>query len=268
MKPLLRLLLCTPLAVAQAPVKAPTAEPKADARFDTEFLSKQFTKLLLKNLPEPLIEAPDGWGVQKEVPIGIEWERRGAIRFRPKAMKDTKNDGHWKKVTLSADKPEDTLKVKIKDVWAEGNKTVFDVYIGLDVKVLYEQQMWAFGKRLYAGETRAKCRADLTFTVELTDKLEYKPMATLPDYVLKPSVTKADLTYRDLEVEHTLGMGGDAAKVLGKGFVEILKVVKPNMEKDMLDKANKAIVKAAENKEIRIEFESLLKAKKPEKPVK
>ena len=63
-------------------------------------------------------------------------------------------------------------------------------------------------------------------------------------------------------------MGGDAAKVLGKGFVEILKVVKPNMEKDMLDKANKAIVKAAENKEIRIEFESLLKAKKPEKPVK
>ena len=266
MKALFFLALATGVALGQ--VKAPAAEQKTEAKFDTEFLSKQFTKLLLKNLPEPLIEAPDGWGVQKEVSIGIEWERRGAIRFRPKAMKDTRNDGHWKKVTITADKPEDSLKLKIKDVRADGNKTLFDVYLGLDVKVLYEQQMWAFGKRMYAGETRAKCRADLTLTVELTDKLEYKPMATLPDYILKPSVTKADLTYRDLEVEHTLGLGGDAAKVLGKGFVEILKVVKPNMEKDMLDKANKAIVKAAENKEIRIEFESLLKARKPEKQVK
>jgi hypothetical protein len=268
MKPLLFVLICTSLAVAQAPVKAPTVSDKKEAKFDTEFLSKQFTKLMLKNLPDPLIEAPDGWGNQKEVPIGIEWERRGAIRFRPKAMKDVKNDGHWKKVTLTADKPEDSLTVKIKDVQADGNKTVFDVYIGLDVKILYEQQMWAFGKRMYAGETRAKCHADLTLTVELTDKLEYKPMASLPDYILKPSVTKADLTYRDLEVEKTLGLGGDAAKVLGKGFLEILKVVKPNMDKDMLEKANKAIVKAAENKEIRIELETLLKAKKPEKPKK
>ncbi len=266
MKLIFIMLAVTSTVLAQ--VKAPSAEQKADVKFDTEFLSKQFTKLLVKNLPVPLIEAPDGWGVQKEVPIGIEWERRGAIRFRPKVMKDTKNDGHWKKVTLTADKPEDTLKLKIKDVWAEGNKTLFDVYIGLDVKVLYEQQMWAFGKRLYAGETRAKCRADLTLTVELTEKLEFKPMANLPDYVIKSSVTKADLTYRDLEVEHTLGLGGDAAKVLGKGFVEILKVVKPNMEKDMLDKANQGIKKAAENKEIRIELETLLKAKKPEKSVK
>ena len=264
MRALFFVLLGASVAVAQ--VKAPTVEPKTEAKFDTEFLSKQFTKLLLKHLPEPLIEAPDGWGHQKEVAIGLEWERKGPIRFRPKAMKDTKNDGHWKKVTITAHKPEDTLKLKIKDVWAEGNKTLFDVYVGLDVKILYEQQMWAFGKRVYAGETRAKCRADLTLTVELTDKFEYQPMATLPDYVFKPSVTKADLTYRDLEVEHTLGMGGEAAKVLGKGFVEILKVVKPSMEKEMLEKANKAIVKATENKEIRIELESLLKAKKPEKP--
>jgi hypothetical protein len=66
-----------------------------------------------------------------------------------------------------------------------------------------------------------------------------------------------------LAVDHTLGVGGDAAKVLGEAAIKFAKAVKPSLEKDLLAKANAAVVKAADTKEVKIELDKLLSGKSP-----
>ena len=261
---LLVLVLCGS-AFAQAPLKAlppaVVADAPAEPKPDTEQLGRLFRGLLLKNVPEPLVEAPHGWGLQNEVTTGLRFRRTGGIRFRTEAKREFANDGHWQRLTVTAVKPVDTLTIKLNSAKFDAGKTAFDISIGLDVNLKYEQQLWMMGRRVYAGETRAKCHMDLNLSAELTDTLEFKARAMLPDIHVKANVTKADLSYRDLEVQHTLGFNGDAAKALGKAIHTIIKTMKPNLERELLEKANAAIVKAADNREVRIELDGFLKAK-------
>lgn len=248
-----------PFALAQTtpPVKAPTPAPA-----NTTTLSDSLHKLLLVNLPDPLVQGNHHWGEQKEVTTGIHWEKKGVIRYRPHLYKDVKNDGHWERVTVEAADPAKTLKLTVGETRTpEAGKTLFGAVVQTDVRLKYEQQVWAMGKRVYGGETRAKCTAGLTMTVEITSRNESAPGQLLPTVVLRVRVTEAKLSYWDLECEHTLGMDGPAAKALGKAVHEVMKKVKPDMEKDLLEKANAAIVKAADTKEVRVELGNLFKTK-------
>jgi hypothetical protein len=258
------LLLTAVGAAAQAPpVKAPAPIP-AEKAADAQPLADTFQKLLLANLPDPLVQSNHHWGEQKEVAIGVRWEKKGVIRYRPEVMKDVKNDGHWERVTVTAVDPEKKLKLTVANPRTpEAGTTLFDAVVQSDVRLKYEQQRWALGKRFYSGETRATCTAAVTMVVELTSRNEYPPGAVLPTVVLRVRVTEAKLTYWDLECEHTLGVGGDAAKLLGKAVHEVMKKVKPDMEQGLLDKANAAVVKAADTKEVKVELGNLLSGKLP-----
>lgn len=250
------LLLLAPVAVAQT--TPPADESKATV------LSDSLQSLLLANLPEPLVQSDHHWGEQKEVAIGVKWERKGRIRFRPEVMKDVKNEGHWERVSVTAVDPAKSLTLTVANPRSpEPGTTLFDAVVHTDVRLKYEQQLWKLGKRVYAGETRATCTAGLTMVVELTSRSESAPGSVLPTVVLRVRVTEAKLSYWDLECEHTLGLEGPAAKALGKAVHEVLKKVKPDMEKELLAKANAAIVKAADTKEVRVELGNLLNSPAP-----
>lgn len=261
------LLLLTAAAFAQTPppVKAPAPVPsKTEPDAATKSLSDTFQKLLLANLPDPLVQSSHDWGKQKEGVIGVKWEKKGVIRYRPELMRDAKNDGHWERVTVTAIDPDKKLKLTVGNPRTpEDGKTLFDAVVQTVVRLTYEQQEWAMGNRLYSGETRATCTAAVTMVVELTSRNEYQPGSLLPTVVLRVRVTEAKLTYWDLECEHTLGVGGDAAKVLGKAVHEVMKKLKPDMEQGLLDKANAAVVKAADTKEVKVELGNLLSGKLP-----
>jgi hypothetical protein len=98
---------------------------------------------------------------------------------------------------------------------------------------------------------------------EITSRTETKPGSLLPDMVFRVRVTDAKLVYDKLVIEHTAGVGGDAAKVLGETFLDVARRVKPDLERDLLARANAAIMKAADTKEVRVSFESLLKGGTP-----
>jgi hypothetical protein len=72
-------------------------------------------------------------------------------------------------------------------------------------------------------------------------------------------VTEAQLFYEDLKINHTAGIGGDGARILGEAIIDSVKRFKPDLERELLDKANAAIVRAADTKEVRISVESLFK---------
>jgi len=250
-----------PFAVAFLMIAAPAESPQA---VDTQLLAQVLKGMLLKNLPKPLTETLNGWGNQNEVVIGVYWKKEGPLRYKPEPMKSKKNDGHWQKVRLDAIEPEKSLSLDITNLRASPiGTTLFDAKIGLETRMTYEQEMWTLAKRVYAGETRCRCRAELKLTVELDNKLEFADGSIVPNLKLRVRVTSADLTYRDFVCEHTLGMDGKPAEVMGKATLEFIKKVKPNLEKDMLAQANAGIVKAADTKEIRIELDKLAKGQPP-----
>lgn len=256
---MLRFIAAVMLLVLSVPADA--ADPKAA---EAEQLAAMLRGLLIANMPDPITKTDRHWGQQKNVFVGMKWRKEGPFRLKAEPQHALRNDGHWQTARIEAINPMHTLALGINNLAYPSPGTVtFDAYLGLDVRLTYEQQLWKAGKRYYGGETRAKCRAALALKCEVTNRLEMRPGATLPDAVFRMRVTKADLFYTGLVCEHTLGMGGDTAKLLGEAIHKFLTDVKPSLEQDLLDKANAAIVKAADTREVRVELDKLLSGKTP-----
>jgi hypothetical protein len=247
----------------------PTAtKPKVDvsalpALFDvasTAALSGNLRELLIGHLPSPLYEDDRHWGGQKWVAHGVAWHGRG-LRVYPEVTKTLRNDGKWWRVRATADNLPDTLVFDLRDVRsAEPGRTEFTAFISFDAHVDYDQENWNDGLRLYAGSTRARLRVKLILRCEGTAKLEDNG-TILPDAVFRLRVLNADLKYDNLVVEHTAGVGGEMAKLLGEAVIGGMEQWRPSIERRLLEKADAALVKAGDAKEIRVSLLKLLKSR-------
>ena len=241
---------------ATAPAQQPRPKP---TQAETDQLAKTLRDLILKNLPDPVVETAPGWGAQKEATVGYKFHKEG-LRLRTEPVKGMRNDGAWRKFVVTAPAAAKTLAVVIKDAESpEAGKVTFTALISLGCDFKFEQQIWQKGIRLYSGETRGRFNAGLVLKCEATNRTETKPGALLPEVVFRVRATEAELHHDKIIFEHTAGLGGEAAQVIGDAVVAAVKAVKPNVEKDLLAKANAAIVKAADTKEIRLSVESLFK---------
>jgi hypothetical protein len=255
-----------PDSAGSRPPLAPNTVARAAAPSeptDAEALAKSLRELLLKNIPDPIVESSQGWGNQKDGAVGVKYHKDGAA-LRTEQLRGKLNDGHWRKVSVRAANPERSLALGIKDAeFPEPGRATFTAQIALDCDLKFEQQLWRNGVRLYSGETRGRCRAALALKCEVTSRTEKKPDSFIPDVVFRVRVTNAQLFYDNLVIEHTAGVGGDAARLLGDALVHAVKQAKPALERDLLTKANAAIVKAADTKEIRVSLGKLISGDGP-----
>ena len=230
----------------------------------TDALAKVLQPLLLENLPEPLYDKKKNWDNQKSVATGLKWERVGKLRLKPIKQMGLRNDGHWQQITVESIRPAETLALGIEDLkYPEAGTVTFTALMGLDVRVIYRNQIWKSGARLYGGETHARCRIAAKLNVEIINQLETKPGNILPEAVMRVRVTKAELFYTDPVCEHILGLDGNAARKLGAMVHKGVQEFKPDLEAKLLEKGNAAIVKAADSKAVRVSFEQLLLGKAP-----
>jgi hypothetical protein len=207
--------------------------------------------LLVQAMPATLYEASPNWG-HKAVPrlgknLGI---KRGA-----------RNDGTWRKIRLSTRNLASTLVVELRD-WknADPERMTFHASLAFDAGVDFEQQIWQAGLRLYSGSLRARMRVHLNLDCEVLLKADTSK-SLLPDIVFRLRVVKSDLKYDKLVVEHVAGIGGTGAKVLGDALHAYLQQRHPELERNLQDRANAAIVKAADTREVRLSLGSLLNFK-------
>lgn len=230
---------------------------------ETKSLSQIVKQLVVKYLPDPAVTSKRNWGNQKEVIVRVDGERQGPFKWKFEPKKEFRNDGHWTAVRLSVDNPATKLEIELKDVATpEPGKTTFTAIVSSPVNFNFEQQLWKSGIKIYSGETRGRCETTTVLNCESISKLDWTPGKLLPAQILRVKITQADLSYEKLVVEHTAGLGGDAAKVVGDTVLKAVKLMKPNLEKDLIEKANAAIVKAGDSKEIRLEIEKLMTSKK------
>src|SRR5215475_14043089 len=113
-------MLCGLPATAQTPETPDAAE-----------LARVFRTLLIASIPNPLVEQSYNWGHQESVPVGLKWEKKGII-LRPEVLKKLHNEGVWRKIGASADHPERTLELHVKDIRIpEAGKLAFTIELGL-----------------------------------------------------------------------------------------------------------------------------------------
>lgn len=258
-------------AVAAADQKQPpknSPAPKKDAKPDptrtnpaeAEALTQVLRGLVKKHLPDPLVTTNLNWGHQKAVTV-IRRHREG-LRVWSEPVQELRNDGVWRRVTVRIPNP-DKLALAVTELThpADGKILVTVAHVAERVDIRLEQQVWRNGLRLYSGETRGHCKAALLLQAEVVTKTEFKKGSFLPDVSLTLKATKAELFYENLEIDHTAGVGGDLAEVLGDVLIRMAKAVKPDLEEELLAKANAAIVKAAGTRELNVALDQLLKLK-------
>jgi hypothetical protein len=172
-----------------------------------------------------------------------------------------KNHGEWRKIQVRAPNIPDTLIFDIRNIQRpESGRLTFDVFMSLDTHIEYEQQNWANGLRLYSGSATIDARVKLNLKCEVSTRLE-KSGTVVPDMIVGLRVVDAHLGYDNLKTEHIAGVGGEAARVLGDAVKGGLDKWKPEMERELLARADEAIVKAGQSKEVRLSLSELLEGK-------
>jgi hypothetical protein len=79
----------------------------------------------------------------------------------------------------------------------------------------------------------------------------------LPEAVVQLHVKQARVGYEHLVFDHIAGLGGETAKVLGDAIHGGLREWRPSLEHHLLSKAEAAILKAADNREVRLGLNGL-----------
>jgi hypothetical protein len=226
-------------------------------------LAGTFRGLLLRNLPNPLYETSSNWGHTKEVPNGLKWTGK-VLPLHPHVTHSLKNDGVWRKLRVTAANAADTLVFDLRNLQQpEPGRKTFEAFLVFDAVANFDEEKWRAGVRTLAFSVRARLRVRLRLWCEVTSRTETAADSLVPDVVFRLRVTKADLGYDNLVVEHIAGVGGEAAKVLGDTIHGALRDWRPEMERHLLDRANAAIVKAADTKEVRLSLGNLFGQKDP-----
>jgi hypothetical protein len=213
-----------------------------------------------RHLPEPLYEAAPGWGHTTRVADGLKWTGK-QLPLHPHIQYRDKNDGDWRRVVITATNLPDTLVFDLRNIQQlDLGRVTFDIYLAFDAQVDYEHQRWESGIRLYSTSAKARLRIKALLSCEASARLEPSGKL-LPDAVVQLRVVKADLTYDTLVVEHIAGVGGEAAKLIGDSLKGGMHQWRPSLEKDLLAKADAAVVKAGDAKAMRIPLSQLFDAK-------
>lgn len=224
--------------------------PLLDAR-SPQALAGVLRSALLDYLPNPLYDESPGWGRKRKV-RRIRFEGNGLIR-RPKVVKVDQNHGTWRHIKLTAIRPKDTLVLDIRNVrFPKPGTMTFDIFLAFDARGEFTQQNWERGIRLWSGTVRARFRAQVYMNCEATARLVPGKNQLIPDASFRLRATNAAFRYDNLVYEHVPGIGGAAARILGKTFHRMLDTFRPSLERRMLERANAAIVRAADTGEVRI----------------
>ena len=233
-------------------VSPPTPQDPANA-----LLSQALKDLLVQLLPGTLYESAPGWGRTTKVANGLKWTGQGLQRH-PEVQYTLRNDGLWRKVRVTADDPAHSLQLSLSDVQQDqaGRMTfVLTVYLGLRARV--ELQKWQAGVRIYSASARARMRVRLTLRCEASLRMEMVG-ALLPEFVFRFRIVESQVAYDHLVVEHLAGMGGTGARWLGELVRATIHELRPSLEKNLLARANAAILRAGDSREVRLGISGLL----------
>jgi hypothetical protein len=245
----LSLLLSFP-ALGLGPPVSP-AQPSATA------LADAIRAFAVHSLPDPLYQTNKNWDHTKPTTTGLKWTGKG-LQSKVRIARSPRKDGTWRKIRITAINPAQGLRVEVRNLrQPEPGHMTFDVWAALPTRLEYQQQNWKAGVKLFDDSAQARMQLEVAVNCEVTTKLEWKGKF-LPEAVFQLRVAKANVSHSHLVVEHVAGLGGEAAKLLGDVMQDAFRQWLPSLEKRLLGRADAAIEKAGNTREIRISLNNLL----------
>lgn len=234
------------------------------AELGSEHRAAMLTQLLrpvvLAALPQPLFVYEKSWGATRRTPNGLTWRGRG-LRVRPEIQYALKNHGHWQRTVLLAEGLPASLVFQVRNLESPApDRRTFEVILGLPLRVSQEEQRWEHGIQLYATEVRCRLRAVVVLHCQTRLKMEPGPRQ-LPDVAVVFEVNSIHLAYEQLSFDHLAGLGGEAAEQLGKLLVSAIRQLKPSLERDLVQRLEAGLLRAAQKKEWKVSLSAWWKAK-------
>jgi hypothetical protein len=204
---------------------------------------------LVRSLPEPLYDASPNWGHKAHTAWGL------------------KKQGVWRKIRVTALNPADSLVLDVRDLWVpEPGRMTFTTFLAFDARAELTRQRWEAGVKLLDTSVRARFRVRLQLGCEATARLEPGGLL-LPEAVFRLRVLQSRLEVENLVVEHIAGVGGDAAELFGDLARSGLRQWHPSLERDLIARAEAAVVKAGDTKEVRLTLAQLWRKRTHAGPV-
>jgi hypothetical protein len=230
----------------------PIEQPK---REEIEAITRLMRDMALKHM-----KSNKGWGKQKEFAVGRVM-LRNTNRVGPEMPRELFNDGMWRRFTVTAREPAETLAIGFTELVRPAEDTLLvTLDVAMDIDFRMEQQLWKRGLQLYSGETRGHCKGGVQLKAKVVHALVFQPGAFLPEVTLKVTTTEAKLFHDKIAIDHTAGLDGQDAKAVGDLVIDLVKAIKPDLERELLEKGNAAILKAAGSKEIKLQLDKLVQA--------
>ena len=215
-------------------------------------------KMIRANLPEDY-EDDRKWNRQKEVWDGIKLRREG-LKIETKRKKKLVNAGTWTRYRIAIVEPEKNLWIQFNRLETlDDGRIAFAVTVDCALDVFGRLSQWARDVQLFSisANADAACRLTLEGTVEF--QLNFLKLP--PDIGIRPKVDTAhvDLTY--YRVRRISQVGGDFAKVLGKGLRSVLDEKLEDLNGKLVDKINKQLDKHSDK--LSFSTQDWLRAKMP-----
>ncbi len=202
------------------------------------------------NIPNQHVNEKD-WNKTKEVYAGIKFRREG-LKLETERRWKTVNHGLWRRYQVDLINPDQTLQVKISDVyWMPDNRLHFHLQVTSTVRVHARQARWNLDVKLYSAHVEAK--ATVLLDVDAHVGFQIDPTFLPPALVLDPTVAKASLHMASFEVEKIGHLGGDLAEELGDATENIIRreLIEPQSDK-LTDKLNRQIDKRRDSLKVAI----------------
>ncbi|GAB5406721.1 MAG: hypothetical protein Aurels2KO_49520 [Aureliella sp.] len=238
------------LVVARSPTK-PTS-------FATPQMVAWLTKLIRDNLP-PTYEDDRKWGKTKKVWNGVRLRREG-FKLETERRIRTVNTGTWTRYKIDLVDPDRLLHVQFDRLEPLDNGDIsFRVVTECTLDLFGRLSQWARDVQVISISMNADaiCRLTLEGTVGVKMNMFKFP----PDLALKPHVDVAHVDLVHYRVRRISQLGGDFAKVLGKGLRSAVDDKLEDFNNKLVGKINKQLDKQADK--LSFSSQEWLKSKLP-----
>ena len=197
-------------------------------------------RMIRNNLP-PTYEDDRKWDQQKEVWDGIEWRREG-MKLETKRKKKMVNAGTWTRYSIAFVEPDKRLFIQFDrlETLPDG-RIAFGVTVDCTLDVFGRLSQWVRDVQIISISANADAACRLT--LEGTVQFKLNPLKFPPDVAIKPHVDRAHVELTYYRVRRVSQVGGDWAKVLGKGLRGVVDEKIEDMNGTLADKINKQLDK-------------------------
>lgn len=242
---------------AQVPMVLATS-PATGHSIATPELVGWLTKLIRDNLP-PTYEDDKKWGKTKKVWNGVRLRREG-FRLETESRIRTVNTGTWTRYRIKMVEPEQRVQVRFDRLEPlEEGRIRFRVSVECALDIFGRLSQWV--RDVQVISLSANADATCRMTVDGTVGVKMNVFQFPPDVSIDPKVDFARVDLVDYRVRRISQVGGDVAKVLGKGLRSSIDRKLEDFNSKLVDKINKQLDKQREK--LRFSSQDWLKNKLP-----